>query len=247
MVALQDNLETVRHFTALPHRESLAPHAAAKHQHTQWTTRQPDLTQKRERRATLGSLKRFNKTIEVRVARMATMRLWQVVVLVTCVEAYLQDVLSAAARVGPTLMAKSDQQASYADTLAATTPEDLATDLRARWARWWLERHSGPAGVLQTVVRQETPNETGIEYWIRTVPVSRLVPHTMTRTCDGFSPLADIGGDTSLDIAINLDVLPGRFQTTHVPTSAPAILRRIPDPATRVHDPVEDAMLVAVD
>ena len=72
---------------------------------------------------------------------MATTRQWQVVVLVTCVEAYLQDVLSAAARLDPTLMAKSDQQAPYADILAATTLEDITNELRARWARGWLERH----------------------------------------------------------------------------------------------------------
>lgn len=144
MVALQDNLESVRHFTALAHREALALHAAAKRQHTRWSTRHPDLTQKRVRRATMGSLQRFNKTLTERIARMATTRQWQVVVLVTCVEAYLQDVLSAAARVDPTLMAASGQQAPYADVLAATSLEDLANELRGRWARGWLAK-GGPA------------------------------------------------------------------------------------------------------
>jgi hypothetical protein len=119
--------------------------------------KRPDLTQKRVRRVTLDALRRFNKTLEVRIARMATTRLWQVVVLVTCVEAYLQDVLSAAARVDPTLMAKSDQQASYAEVLAATTLEDLANELRARWAHGWLERRSGSTGWLDSLTRMGAP------------------------------------------------------------------------------------------
>jgi hypothetical protein len=138
MVTLRDNLQSVRHFTALGHREALALRSAAKRQHSRMA-KQPDLTQKRVRRATLDSLRRFSKTLDVHIARMATTRLWQVVVLVTCVEAYLQDVLSAAVRVDPTLMAASGLQARYADVLAATSLEDLADELRARWARGWLE------------------------------------------------------------------------------------------------------------
>jgi hypothetical protein len=143
MGALRDNLESVRHFTALGYREALAVRSAAKRQHTKMA-RQPDLTQKRVRRATLASLRRFNKTLDLHIARMATTRQWKVVVLVTCVEAYLQDVLSAAARVEPTLMATSGQQAPYADVIAATSLEDLANELRARWARGWLAK-GGPA------------------------------------------------------------------------------------------------------
>src|SRR5207247_11316116 len=67
-----------------------------------------------------------------------TASLWQVVMLVTCVEAYLQDVLSAAARADPDLMSKSQQLAPYADIIAATSLDELANELRARWARGWL-------------------------------------------------------------------------------------------------------------
>jgi len=98
------------------------------------------------------SLRRFDKTLTKRLARMGTIRLWQVVVLVTCVEAYLQDVLSAAARVDPTLMATSGQQASYAAVIAATSLEDLANELRGHWARGWLEK-GGPARWLGDLVK----------------------------------------------------------------------------------------------
>jgi hypothetical protein len=143
MAALNENLKSVRHFIALAHREVLALHAAAKRQHTSWSTRQPDLTQKRVRRATLDALRRFSKTLDVRIARMATTRLWQVVVMVTCVEAYLQDVLAAAARVDPTLMSQSKQRARYADVLEASSLEALASALRERWAGRWVRR-GGP-------------------------------------------------------------------------------------------------------
>lgn len=138
MVALNENLRSVGHFSALAYRDALALHSAAKRIHTRMA-RSPDLTQSRERRALVRSLRRFTATLQARSDRMGTTRLWQVVVLATCVEAYLQDVLSAAARVAPTLMAASGLQARYADVLAATSLEDLADELRTRWARGWLE------------------------------------------------------------------------------------------------------------
>ena len=39
MVALQDNLQSVRHFTALGYREALAVHTAAKRQHARMEKR----------------------------------------------------------------------------------------------------------------------------------------------------------------------------------------------------------------
>ena len=64
--------------------------------------------------------------------------------LVTCVEAYLQDVLTAAAGVDPELTSKSEQRALYADVIAATSLDALANDLRARWARGWVD-DGGPS------------------------------------------------------------------------------------------------------
>jgi hypothetical protein len=84
------------------------------------------------------SLNTFSKTFDTRIERFQTITLWQVVMLVTCVEAYLQDVLSAAASVAPELMSNSEQRALYADIIRATSLEALANELRARWARSWL-------------------------------------------------------------------------------------------------------------
>lgn len=68
---------------------------------------------------------------------------WQVVMLVTYAEAYLQDVLEAAATVGPDLMAKSEQSASYCEVINAISLEQLASELRQKWARSWLN-NGGP-------------------------------------------------------------------------------------------------------
>jgi hypothetical protein len=76
--------------------------------------------------------------MQQRLERYRTATLWQVVMLVTCVEAYLQDVLAAAASVDPEFMRESKQVAPYADVVSATSLDDLANDLRQRWARGWL-------------------------------------------------------------------------------------------------------------
>jgi hypothetical protein len=94
-----------------------------------------DLATKPGQAKLVRSLNRFSKTLKVRIDRFQTITLWQVVMLVTCVEAYLQDVLTAAASVDPEPMSKSEQRAPYADVIAATSLEALANDLRARWAR----------------------------------------------------------------------------------------------------------------
>ncbi|MDO8715578.1 MAG: hypothetical protein Q7J73_02040 [Dehalococcoidales bacterium] len=84
------------------------------------------------------SLERFRKTLDTRTERFLTITRWQVVMLVTCVEAYLQDVLTTAASVDPKLMSKSEQYAPYADVISAASLDALANELRARWARGWL-------------------------------------------------------------------------------------------------------------
>jgi hypothetical protein len=63
--------------------------------------------------------------------------------LVTCVEAYLQDVLAGAAAVDPTLMSKSEQSAAYSDVIEAASLQALGDKLRDQWARAWLSR-GGP-------------------------------------------------------------------------------------------------------
>jgi hypothetical protein len=73
---------------------------------------------------------------------------WQIVVLVTCCEAYIQDALSAAAAVDTSLMARSEQSVAYDELVAAASVEELAHEMRARWARAWL-RDGGPQRWLQ--------------------------------------------------------------------------------------------------
>jgi hypothetical protein len=82
--------------------------------------------------------------LKLRLDRLNTTMLWQVVMLVTCIEAYLQDLLAAAASVDPELMSKSQQVAPYADVVSATSLDELADELRRRWARGWLS-DGGPA------------------------------------------------------------------------------------------------------
>lgn len=97
-----------------------------------------DLATKAARQKLVRSLNRFIKTLQTKRSRFETITLWQVVMMVTCVEAYLQDVLTAAASVDPELMSKSEQHAPYADVITASSLEALANELRARWARGWL-------------------------------------------------------------------------------------------------------------
>jgi hypothetical protein len=101
-------------------------------------TKPRDLTAKGKAAKLVRSADRYAKTLQGRIERFGTIKLWQVVTLVTCVEAYLQDLLSAAASVDPELMSRSQQLAPYADVIAATSLEQLANELRARWARGWL-------------------------------------------------------------------------------------------------------------
>jgi hypothetical protein len=75
--------------------------------------------------------------------------LWQVVMLVTCVEAYLQDVLVDAATVDGQLMSKSKQVASYKNVVSATSLDELLNALRRRWARKWVSRGGPPRWIVR--------------------------------------------------------------------------------------------------
>ena len=78
--------------------------------------------------------------------------LWQVVMLVTCVEAYLQDLLAIAASIDPKLMDETQQVAPYAEVISATSLDGLASELRARWARRWLS-DGGPTRWISRLKR----------------------------------------------------------------------------------------------
>jgi hypothetical protein len=60
---------------------------------------------------------------------------WHVVMVVTFVESYSEDVLADAAGEDPSLMAKSEQTVSYADAVAAESLVALRTEIRHRWSR----------------------------------------------------------------------------------------------------------------
>jgi hypothetical protein len=98
------------------------------------------------------SVDRYTRTAQTRLQRFETAALWQVVMLVTCVEAYLRDLLAAVASVDPELMDKSQQVAPYADVVSATSLDELASELRARWARGWLS-DGGPTRWISRLER----------------------------------------------------------------------------------------------
>lgn len=143
MLALGENLDSIMHMQKLGlHDLELVNAQLAKATHVvTFAKEQSDLATKPGKTKLVRSLNRLASllnTLVVRIEGFHTITRWQVVMLVTCVEAYLQDVLTAAASVDPELMSKSEQRAPYADVITAASLEALANDLRARWARGWL-------------------------------------------------------------------------------------------------------------
>lgn len=69
---------------------------------------------------------------------------WLVLTEVITAEAYLTDVLAYLAEHDPTIMAKSEQRASYQEIVEADSTADLAADLRRRWARNFVD-DGGPS------------------------------------------------------------------------------------------------------
>ena len=137
LLAFEQNLESIGHMQQLSrHQVALMKAQVAKAtQVATFAKEQRDLATKPGQTKLVRSLNRLTrllKTLEVRIEGFQTITRWQVVMLVTCVEAYLQDVLTAAASVDPELMSKSEQRAPYADVITAASLEALANDLRAR-------------------------------------------------------------------------------------------------------------------
>ena len=150
-LAFEKNIESILHMVHMGGREIRRVEAAAIRLDKllkKWAD-PPGTTAFASRR--LRSIERFAKTIQVPIERFGTANLWQVVMLVTCAEAYLQDLLSAAAGAGPELMRKSEQQALYADVVAAGSIGELANSMRVRWARAWLNE----GGPKRWIVRLE--------------------------------------------------------------------------------------------
>ena len=149
--AFAQNLDSITHMLTLGGRELALLKTATARLATS-VGKSPDLTVKPAVAKLRRSLKRYNRTLQSRIERFRTVTLWQVVMLVTCVEAYLQDLLAIAASVDSELMSKSQQIAPYADVISATSLDELASELRARWARGWLS-DGGPTRWISRLER----------------------------------------------------------------------------------------------
>jgi hypothetical protein len=64
---------------------------------------------------------------------------WSLVILATCVETYLQDVLALCACIDPRLMGDARPSATYEEVVTANSIENLAHEVRAKWARNWVD------------------------------------------------------------------------------------------------------------
>lgn len=135
-LAFEKNLGSIGHMFRLRSREIRALKAQALR--LTGYVKKRDLKNKTAAANLARSLQRFAKAIQAATEAIQTAGLWQVVMLVTCVEAYMQDVLIAAASVDPELMSKSEQRALYTDIVSAASLEALLNDMRGRWARAWL-------------------------------------------------------------------------------------------------------------
>jgi hypothetical protein len=149
-IAFEQNLDTISHMLVLTRREFLKMQSALKRSNkaaaralgaTKATKDSPETRLSGAKRGMKHLTRSINASLNVvdeGLDRVKTMHLWQVVMLVTCVEAYLQDVFAAAAAADGELMSKSEQMATYPEILAAGSLKELASELRMRWARGWV-------------------------------------------------------------------------------------------------------------
>jgi len=128
-LAFEQNLDFIAVLLVLRHREVAAAKAAAgRYRANLKKLTKQDLTNKKKALKKLTNATRWSqKTHETMMGRVEIVTLWQVVILVTCVEAYLQDVLSAAASVDPDLMSKSEHVARSSRTVVAVECAHSAT------------------------------------------------------------------------------------------------------------------------
>ena len=127
--AFEENLDSIGHMLALSSREAVALKTQAARLRTfTGTLSGKSLMTKLGRAKLVRWLNRIVKTLKTSGDRMQTINRWQVVMMVTCIEAYLQDVLATAARLDPELMKNSEQHAQYADVIAAISLDALADE-----------------------------------------------------------------------------------------------------------------------
>lgn len=99
-----------------------------------------------------GDVERVRRRLERRKTGLAFLYEWQAVMYVTFTETYLQDALAAVAGVDARLMGDSKQSASYSDVSAANSLEELAYELRNRWARAFIES-GGPSKWIERLTK----------------------------------------------------------------------------------------------
>lgn len=135
MLTFEQNLETIRHALDLSkHQYHLVGNELDK------TMRLiPSLTKGGPNlKKGLNRIIKSQTKVTRHMDRVAAISHWQVVAMVTCVESYLQEVLSSAAAIDGAFMSKSEQEVKYADVINAASLEDLANSMRWRWARTWV-------------------------------------------------------------------------------------------------------------
>jgi hypothetical protein len=142
-VTLEQNNDGILHLLALQDRELKALRTSVNRKLTAFR-RSLDPRAKKTSEQRMRSIDRIGDTIDVSKSRLDTVRLWQVVLLVTCAETYLQDVLSSAARIDPQLMRESKLRVPCADVFKVTSLNELAIQLSTRWARAWVD-DGGPS------------------------------------------------------------------------------------------------------
>jgi hypothetical protein len=147
MVTFEKNLDSVHHLLSMSGRETIIIRASAKRTKAVTDAVIPKVTSLRAAGAPIGrelrklerSIDSLNSRVDKGVERLLTAALWEVVILVTAAEAYLHDVLKSAAKIDPSLMEKSQQPIRYADVVHAGSIEELADEMRSRWARGWVD------------------------------------------------------------------------------------------------------------
>jgi len=147
-ITFEKNLESVIHFLSLGMNEI----SLMRTKIDKLVNRPRNFTNKATVTRFGRSINQFLEEMTPLFERFQTVSLWQVVILVTCVEAYLQDILIIAASIDPELMSKSEQKALYAEIIASASLEELANNLRRRWARNWLN-DGGPTSWISRFER----------------------------------------------------------------------------------------------
>jgi hypothetical protein len=115
--------------------------------------RLPQETQsKAEINSILASLpERANKWLEIFQTTFPFLNVWELVMLVSFTEAYLEDVLILLVQKNPRWMQESDQKASYSEVSQAASIPELLGRMQRRWAKNvmngtpqnWIERLEG--------------------------------------------------------------------------------------------------------